>query len=507
MEENKNAFAEITITKIMADMVASAKFEETLNMVSSMGKQAMVPVVVKVLEVQKNGKAEQKLQVCVKDNGITIISNVKKDAKNGQEFDKILDIINGPHEAYINGIHAGVKLILHVEEKESLKTEFVSASVIDEIFEELKKEGFSEDEINERKEYLESLNHRLLKPEQTLYKKVFETLLKSAKSSKLRQRKPHVPYMEQDVNKGVIAMMLQKITKEKPKSVSLVGPKSVGKNVAWETIAWLLNAKLVTFNGGPRKTSADIWGYDQTDDSAKNTLTVSGLQQKIEAGKTGVWTDEALEYEVARDKSMSPTLKVTPGPFTEAMQSANEGILTILIVDEMNLCDPDVLGDALNTLTDSHSESVFKPGIGELKISENLIIGATQNYTGSEYRGTKEQNAATMSRFAFIEVKEQPSIVQHLIPICNKYSIPTSYALGFDKFYKAIQDAVMMGEDSISSKVLNIRGFKDAMEDIANGWSCKEALQTVIVGVLDPEEQAILENMLDSLVDATGNFA
>ena len=277
-------------------------------------------------------------------------------------------------------------------------------------------------------------------------------------------------------------------------NVILQGAKSVGKNVAWETIAWLLNCRIVMLQCNGNMTKAEMFGHQTTDNSSKDAITVSAVGDILAGLQSKSFSDNALNAIRSVFLSMSPSLKMENGPITEALLSANEGNGTLLLADEMNLSDPNTLSGAFNALTDGHTRSVFVTGVGEIPINrECLIVGATQNSCGGDYLGTQQQNDATMSRFVCIDIQASPTIE----PVLRATGIEVDEEIftALNKCYKDFFDLV--SRDEVSESVLNLRGLISALRAISLGKPFVSAVKECVVNTTPNKDEW---DILDTIV-------
>jgi MoxR-like ATPase len=288
----------------------------------------------------------------------------------------------------------------------------------------------------------------------------------------------------------------------------LEGEKSLGKNVAWSYVSWILNAKIIPLQCHERLTQADMLGYLSSDISNKEKMTEDGFRAKLASSRNGEWSDEAVIYQTALDKSQSPDLVFTEGPVVKALNRANEGFGTILLLDEMNLADGNLISGVFNMLTDGSSDRIYVTGVGEISIPKDcLFIGATQNPPTGNYTGINSQNTATQSRFTAIQMPKVPSIAPVLKREAERWDVPEFIVDKFNEVYSKFKELALDGEDSISTDSLNIRGFESAVRLCGIGRSAKDAITEGVINTCgDIEERITLSSMLDNFVDSKGDF-
>jgi hypothetical protein len=249
-------------------------------------------------------------------------------------------------------------------------------------------------------------------------------------------------------------------------------------------------------------------GYLSSDITNKQVMTEEGFRAKLASSRSGEWSDEAITYQTALDKSQSPDLVFTEGPVVKALNRANEGFGTILLLDEMNLADGNLISGVFNMLTDGSSDHIYVTGVGEIAIPKDcLFIGATQNPPTGNYTGINSQNTATQSRFTAIQMPKVPSIAPVLKREAEKWDVPEFIIDKMNEVYNKFRELALDGEDSISTDSLNIRGFESAVRLCGIGRSAKDAITEGVINTCgDIEERITLSSMLDNFVDSKGDF-
>jgi len=489
-KKNLREFSGIKVSKL--NRATSACFNELYNEV----KQGTVyeGFIIEIV----SGDVDKLVISLVKSNGVTEETTPfgKAVSTDIEDYDELVNLINSGN--YISRIYDvdNTSLVLLVKEKEEIK-DLTSGYNTDKEIISLLKHSLGEKEYEERIEYLKE--HGITEGS-LLYTKILEKI-----SPGFSVHKPVSLYKKVGKGTSLISKILSNIVVGN--NLILQGPKSVGKNVAWESVAWLLNCNIVTLQCSERLTRADMLGFQSSDTSNKELLTEEGFLDKIASQNTGIWTEKGISYQMALDKSHSPDLKHVPGPVLEAMIRANRGEGIILLVDEMNLADPNTLAGVFNTLTDKHSKSIFVTGYGEEIVPKHLIIGATQNANTGNYIGVNAQNTATVSRFTCIDIKETGSIKNILQRVADEFDVPEYILDGMNKVYCEFKKVSDSGEDGISSDSLNIRGFESAVRLIGVGVPSREAIiEGVINTVSDYNEIEVLIQLLDNFVEEDGNF-
>lgn len=392
------------------------------------------------------------------------------DEKYGQfaSMSTIKEITENRYDARVIGRKTGSYAVIEIEELGEATKEIITEEAISEIEKTL--EGvLSEEGFKKRKALLETYE---IDEKSELYKKVLENI----KKQDVEIEAPKTIYKKLG-KQNVIKRILSHIVCGH--NVILEGPKSVGKNVAWETVAYILNCKIIMLQCDGKMTKSSMFGHASTDNSLKDKITSDGAKALLDSFYNKTSTSEANEFLKDVAKSMSPTLKLSPGPVTQALLEANEGKGVILLLDEMNLSDPNTLSGAFNALTDRHTKSIYINDLGDVPIPEGLIIGATQNCLGGNYLGTKQQNDATLSRFVCLDIKEAGSI-KNILKQVDVNVDPEALNI-LDKIYHDFTNLVLSG---VSESCLNVRGFKAALESVALGMSVADAVGDCVINTV-----------------------
>lgn len=358
----------------------------------------------------------------------------------------------------------------------------------------------SEDNISERKDYL--TNECGIE----FNSKVFNEYLKLIRPQKGDNiSRPNVLY--KGVGKGASKNLVRKMivhltggTGATPHNIILQGAKSTGKNVAWETVAWLINAQIIPMTCSNRMTRSDMFGHAATDNGPKEAINKEGAEALLNSlDKTDgyKWKEEGAKFLENVCKTLSPSLVLTPGPITRAMQIANAGNGVILLLNEFNYSDPNTIAGAINDLIDRHSKYLYITDLGNTEISDKLIVGATQNQTGGEYIGTQEQNDALMSRFCCISLDSGTSIAPVLKE--NAPDADEDVIEVLDNIYGEYYKLTLEG---VSESCLNIRGFIAALEEISMGEEIAEAVKECVINTVQAyDDWAVLEEVIDNILE------
>lgn len=457
-------------------------------------------------ELGKNGRTERvyisgpagdtkRLLVSIVENDNDIkFGKISQD--DNPNYSDILAAIDSGYDAEIYGVD-GSAILIRINQKEPLK-DFNSGYDATEAMN-YAKGIVGEQGLKERVDYL--IQHGF-----TEDSRIFNQVLMNIRENDEMITRPQSLYLRINPNETslIYKILANLVVGNYP---ILQGPKSVGKNVAWESVAWILNCKIITLQCSERMTLADMLGYQTSDFSNKEKITEEGFRAKLNCLNKGEWSDAAIHYQLACDRSNSSDLILTPGPVTKALLRAGDGKGTILLVDEMNLADSNTLAGVFNSLTDHHTPYIQVTGLGEVPIPKNFIIGATQNANTGNYSGVNTQNTATMSRFTCIDIKESATIKDILKREADIWGVQDSILNGMNNVYLKFKEMAFDGEDSVSADSLNIRGFESAVRLCGIGLSAREAItEGVINTVTDYDEIQVLIQVLDDFVDAKGNF-
>lgn len=411
--------------------------------------------------------------------------------------EELSEIIKSEYNARIVKKVGVSKFIIEIEQDATVKKTKVSKSEIQKLEEDLvKKHIISKEGFESRKTALKEYG---IEDTSNLYKLILQKIRPQINDGEIK--KPRVIYQPQNKNDELIKEMLVHICCGN--NTILEGAKSTGKNVAWETVSWLLNYRLVMLQCDSSMTKSTMLGYQSTDNSSKEEITEENIENALKESKG--FFSSAKKKTIALLKailcSMSPSLKMTNGPVSEALLSAKDGNGAILILDEMNLSDPNTLAGVVNTLTDGHAETMYITGLGNVPITrDNLIIGATQNNCGGDYLGTQSQNDATMSRFVCISVKAGSSIERVLksaVPDASNKNVSL-----LNSCYKQFVDLVE--SNSVGESCLNLRGFISALKTMELGIPYEKAvIECVVNTVSQVDDRDILEQGIEQ---ATSEF-
>ena len=401
---------------------------------------------------------------------------------------ELVSIINNGYEGRIVG-KTGINIIISITESHEKKVKKDKAQYEQLELNLVNNNVLTEDELKERKQVLKANGIEESNP---IYTEIL-SLIRKQNINVVKPKKVYVMSSERKEEESVLKRVLRNITLGDP--VILEGAKGTGKNVCWETVAWLLNRPMEVLNCSAKMTKADMFGSPTTDNTAKEKVTLKGAKALFKALLMKKDDADAAEFLYATAGCMSPAIKLEQGPVTRALLSAEEKG-TILIADELNLSDPNTFSGVFNALTDKHTKEYNINGIGVVPIPDDLIIGGTQNGTGGAYIGTKQQNDATMSRFNIIRINAPESIM----PVLNNNNYDVSYDVlkTLDRIYISFAKAKKQG--TVSEQALNVRGFERTVQHIMSGQSIIEAVkECVIYSCKASEEGLLITTALDQI--------
>lgn len=280
----------------------------------------------------------------------------------------------------------------------------------------------------------------------------------------------------------------------------LEGEKSVGKNVCWESIGWLLNRPIEQNTYSSRTTAGDTLGRPMTKPTDNKKLTPEYAEEFIMSLKKESHLVGGSAFLAELSHNMAPNVELKQGALARALLTAEERG-TIYIADEMNLSDANMFSSLFNTLTDSHSRWYDISGLGKIEISRNLIIGGTRNPIG--FVGTNVQNAATMSRFQVVRIKS-PESISELLEGANYNGIIAAPGVSLKTLIKNASDiydvfAEAVRGKTVSDSCLNYRGFQAAIGEALAGIPLKDAIMdNVVYNAEDERSIPLLEDILET---------
>lgn len=316
----------------------------------------------------------------------------------------------------------------------------------------------------------------------------------------------------------------------------LEGPKSVGKNVFTETVAWIMGMPLFLITFAPNMSPSAIYGEKSTDNSAaaklrsfnmedvnqgkillnlKTRMIISARNNGADSAKAETMVMSAFsetdrknmrlagEYDKASHEAASVSIVIDHSELYDWLVDGG-----IMCFNEMNLAEPAFFASFTNQLTDG-TGFIDIPGRGEVRINPYCVLFGTQN---ADYAGCQQQNEATVSRFGCIRFK-QPDNVKTLLKAATQsklrkdgyanLKLDDEYYVQAERFYKNVFGAATKGNAEITDSCLNIRGFVRALSVVAEAGgydSLADELETQVINTCDAEEAAALSQILRQCV-------
>lgn len=287
-----------------------------------------------------------------------------------------------------------------------------------------------------------------------------------------------------------------------------VGPKSLGKNVFFETLAWVLGKPKYIITFSAQMAPSDVFGEKSSDNTASDILAhfdsewlekakmvhhkhqktvlnriaanvLSQILHKKYAVDEDVYTDEEkevlrkeAEFEKLKAEAASIHIKMDPSELYDWLIDGG-----VIMFNEINLANANFLSSFLNVLLDG-TGCLFMPGRGNVPINKDCVFTASMN---RGYEGTESLNEATESRMAEIRFTYSDTAKEQLRASVNSKlkklgvgEINDMYLDQASNFYarcKMLNDPSMdnsgAGVGVISDKALNIRGLVRALKEVA----------------------------------------
>lgn len=287
----------------------------------------------------------------------------------------------------------------------------------------------------------------------------------------------------------------------------LEGPKSVGKNVFCETLAFLFNMEYFVIQLNENTSDGDVYGEKSTDNSAANKITYEMAFAKITCDTLlakGQTPDEAtmkLAAEFEQLKSLASSVKIVQalGVWVQWLQRGG-----IMVLNEMDMADANFFSQLVNMILDG-TGFMTVPGFGRVDVNPNCILIGTQN--GSEYAGTNGQNAASISRFDKYILPQPLECLPALKSACKGQNIKVDdkYLIACNEFYKdLVKKTNAEGfQGVLSDTCLNIRGMVRALKavEVFDGEvELKERLKISVVNACPENERLLIIQSLNEKV-------
>ncbi len=286
----------------------------------------------------------------------------------------------------------------------------------------------------------------------------------------------------------------------------LEGPKSVGKNVFCETIAFLFNKEYFVIQLNENTSNGDVYGEKSTDNSAVNKLTKEtvwkAMQAKTlrEAGKqipTELLEAEA-EFEYLKVQSSSVKIVQDLGLWVQWLQRGG-----VMVLNEMDMADANFFSQLVNMILDG-TGFMSVPGYGRVDVNPDCVLIGTQN--GADYEGTNNQNSASISRFDKY-VLPQPKDVYNVLKAATKdIGLDDKYYRAANEFYKDLvkKTSIETAKGMLSDTCLNIRGMVRALKMVAKMQgtvTLKKRLMISVVNACSEQDRFEIINSLNAKVN------
>lgn len=349
-----------------------------------------------------------------------------------------------------------------------------------EIKEAVKNTGLSEEDVTKRVECM--VNNRV-------HESVIKAVLKRYSSFDIPLASPSALYQdvapkdqESVMNKALVQVMTGG-------AVLFIGPKSTGKNVLMETIAYVMAMPYDRVTSNLKALPEDLYGNRSTDNSAAEMLTqeLAEAALRYENGEKE-FMSEAAEYDYLKAKSACIRLTFDPSSFVEWAKRGG-----VLNCDELNFWPTDLIQQGLNGAADDE-KLINVPNYGQIKLHPNCVLLGGMN---PGYAGTVELNEATASRFSFIQLGYPETVKDQLKANFKKGALPAKYFTACDDIFSAFRKMVSQGR--VSDKCLNIRGMVRALRAVAafpEATTLVDQLMSCIVNGCEDDEQLILREVV-----------
>ena len=160
------------------------------------------------------------------------------------------------------------------------------------------------------------------------------------------------------------------------------------------------------------------------------------------------------------------------------------------------MAEPNFLQKFINPIGDG--TGFITTSNGRINIHEDcwLLGSMNENYTGS-----MPQNMATGTRFKHIIFPAPISIKKQLVSPINK-SLKKEYFEACEKCYKKFKSYVE-SSNMVSQQCLNIRGFKEALDEVAYSEETttlkSKIIECVINGCPEEERQIFITHLEDTV--------
>ena len=459
-------------------------------------------------------------------NLLGFVQSVEDEDGNALAVDPLVDVIAKGYKATIESLESGIinLVIIPAEVKKKAIIEASSTSEVGETITKIVDAGIlTKEECDVRYNYLTDLDYVRVKLPEDLIRSVFNYIYANGKRQSGAVIAPRTLYkdkysfVDEYKEKSIIAVCLNKTLIGQ--HTMYVGDKSVGKTVMVETVNWILNKPMQRVQANDKVTEESLFGMKTTAPAEIMTFTkeesIFAALLSLKAKRGDNLTDEELmtvaRWEAASARSQAPMIIQEPGPLTLALTLDTVGCT--LNVEEANMLQPNAMA-VLNNCNDG--SKFVQTASGQLKIGQGYTFMGTQN-AGKSYTGINKQNAASMSRLAFIRFpynKDIKDILEVAVSDRVRERLTKGYFDACNKFYMEVMLAFNKPTPQVSDDCLNIRGLVRALEEVASVnignektfkplIRLKEAIKTNVVDVSerDKDNNVILE-ALGSISDS-----
>lgn len=311
-------------------------------------------------------------------------------------------------------------------------------------------------------------------------------------------RKPSAIFIDPDPKSEESIMQSALISAGTKRPTIFNGLHSSGKNVCAETLAWLLNKPYFLVGISAHSDTEELFGSKATEVpelnnlSDKELLDLAKASIKVEQGS--VDNDDikkAARYDALKAKAASVAIKTELSEFVDWLQTGG-----VLMLNEINMAEPNFLQKFINPIGDG--TGFITTSNGRIDIHEDcwLLGSMNENYTGS-----MPQNMATGTRFKHIIFPAPKSIRKQLVSSVNA-KLDKKYFEACEKCYKDFKGYIQ-GNSMVSQQCLNIRGFKEALEEVAyaEGETTlrSKIIECVINGCVEEERYQLITILEDAV--------
>lgn len=334
-----------------------------------------------------------------------------------------------------------------------------------------------------------------------------DTLIsRTAHATENRAPMPKVLYQDENPSRNYSYANDGLISLNQGDMLFMVGEKSTGKNVFWDTLSWIGCKPKLRIAMSASMDPDSVFGGKKTDNSAAERLSedLAEAWLRVMTSPSSEHDEETLkkasEYEVAARKSASVRIIANKGKIVDICKDDENGGGTILF-DEINMAEANFLQSLVHSMADGERVLVLPEGEGEIKLHPHTMLMGGMNPVTGDYAGTRELNSATASRGGWLRF-EMPENIEKLL----RANFPEDTKLTARHFkacaelYKDFRAAVETPTISkVSDRCLNIRGFVRALKDVERYPEATSLAWRIKVQVVDgckDEEILVLDSMV-----------